>query len=391
MGILTYNSTNFGNLAILPYAPMGQAQETLEFFTDVLTAYTAENESRFMMRAIPRQTIEYTYDLRYIMSQGVFNFGYNWLRGNWAVPFWTEAQQFTGTVGQTTYELDTTLHDIRAGGMLMLYDMAGNWQVLEVSAITASTVTATASTLKGMLFAVPVRNGYIDGDITLSPSGYESSAKIAFNINDVLTGLGTTAPTQYSGLDLYTDPYLVGDGNTGATSLTRQETNSDYSVGNISHSTPWNAPRYAKQYEYDGVGVADLRYIKDFFYRRAGKMKSFISPSFESNLRKSSTGNITTAFKFFDDGYVSQLSAVRKTFAFELDDGTWLMRKVTAPTDLGGGLAQVTLDSALNVDASRIMCVSYAGTNRLDTDRLEINHLTAGHFTSSYQVLELIP
>jgi hypothetical protein len=391
MTALTYSSLNFGTLAVLPYAPSGDAQETLEFYTDVLASHTAENETRSQMRAIPRHTIQYTYDLQYLLTQGVFNVGYSWIRNNWAVPFWTEAQQFTGTVGQTVYPLDTTVHDIRAGGMMLLYSLAKSWQIVEVSAVTATTVTATASTLKGLLFAVPIRVGYIDGSISMNPTGYKSSAQLTFNINDVLTGLGTTAPAQYNGLDLYTDPYLIGDGDTGQTSISMQDNQVEFSVGNIAHSTPWKGSQYSKQYEYDGLGASDIRFIKDFFYRRAGKMKAFVAPTFESNLRKVSTGNVASVFKFYDDGYLSLLGTTRKTIAFCLDDGTWQLRQASSPMDVGSGVSQVNLDSALNVDASRIVYVSYAGTNRLDTDRLELNHKTAGYFTSSYQVLELTP
>jgi hypothetical protein len=313
------------------------------------------------------------------------------VRNNWGIPFWTEAQRVTGVAdAQTVFNVDTTVHDLRAGSPVLLYQTYCKWEVKEIQSITGSSITLTnGTTLSGVVYVIPMLVGYVVGDITTSPTGFDSQAKLTFQITNVLTGLGVTVPPQYNGYDLYTDPYLAGDSSGGSNTFTQQQNTSDYDVGDIYQVTPWIPQRYSKNYATDGSGASDIRALKEFFYRRAGKFRPFYAPTFESNLRKASTGNITTTFKFYDDDFVAALASKRNVVAFGLDDGTWQLRPYSAPTALGDGTAQITLGSALNINASRILCVSYAALNRLDTDSLSIGHKQAGYFTSNFPALEI--
>lgn len=391
MSILMYNSVTYGSFAIIPYPVDIGAKESIEFFTDTLVSYTAENEERAQMRAIPRHSIQYTYSLQYLLTMGVFNTSYSWLRNNWLIPFWTEAQRVSVTSGDSVFVADTLVHDLRIGGMLLLYSWDQKWQVLEITGVSPTTVTtSSAATFGGQIYLIPVRRGWLSGDIAFTPTGADNTAKMTFEIDDVLTGLGVTVPTQYNSYDLCTDPYEITD-SSGDTTVTMQEDQVEYDFGNIAHRTPWLNPQYAKQYKFTGTGAWDIRGIKEFFYRRAGRFRGFMAPSFESNLRKTSTGDLTTLFKFKDDGYTSQVYSRKKFLGFQLDDGSWLMRKAIGFVDLGGGESQVTLDASLGVNAGRILMASYAGLNRLDTDVLQLSHQNAGYFTTSYQVLEISP
>lgn len=388
MTTLTYNSPTYGELAIIPYPVDVGAKESILFFTDVLQSYTAENEDRGLMRAIPRQSLAYTYSLRYLLTMGVFNVAASWIRKNWAIPFWTEAQPVTSTLGQTVFAADTLVHDLRVGGMVLLYGWDQNWQVAEITAASsASVTTSVGATVAGQIFMVPVRRGFISGDLEFSPTGADSSVKFNYYIDDVLTGLGATVPDQYAGQDLYLFPYEVSD--QGSTTVSMLDNQVEFDVGNIAHRSTWKTSQYGKKYYRTGKGAADIRALKEFFYRRAGRYRPFVAPSFESNLRKASTGNVASTFKFKDDGFVELMASLRTMIAFGLDDDSWVMRNITGAVSLGGGESQITLDSPLGIDAGRILTASYVGLNRLDTDTLDISHQNGGYFTTSYQVLEL--
>ena len=52
-------TTLFGELAILPYQAEAPVKESLEFLTDVITAYDA-TEERLQLRSKPRQSFNYS-------------------------------------------------------------------------------------------------------------------------------------------------------------------------------------------------------------------------------------------------------------------------------------------------------------------------------------------
>lgn len=388
MKSLMVSTTSHGNLALLPYLVQTGSKEVLEFLTDVNASATNEVEVRDQMRAIPRQTYTYTYDLAYLKTMGVANAVSAAIRSSWAVPEWAAAQSVVVASGQTVVNVDTAIHDLRVGSLAMLYSLAGTWELVEVASLTGTSITVPATSLNGLIYVVPVRIGYISGQSKFAPTGFDSQMKLVFNIDDVLTGLTETA-SQLNGLDLYTDPYLI-DGS-GATTISQDDVQVEYGTGNIDHSTSWARSQYGYNAQRDGLGPSDLWKLKQFFYRRAGKYRPFYQPTFESNLRKASTGTVASTFKFWDDGYVALLSSVRTRLGFKLRDGSWLIRNASAAVDLGADQGQVTLSAPLNVPASQIQLVSFVGQNRLDTDRLEITHQGNGYFTTAYNVLEIAP
>lgn len=387
MDILKITIAPYGDLFIIPYAPNNSGGDALEFFTDVLNSYTNEAEVRAQMRAIPREELIYPYGFQYEKMMGTFNAVTAGIRARWAIPLWFEAQQVTVATGVAAIALDTDYHDFRAGGLAMVYTTRGTWQVLKVATAVAGVLTlATAPTVGGKAFVMPVRLGWVSGQAAFKPTGYKNSTKLTYQVDDVRTGLTDAAP-QYNGYDLYTDPYII-DG-AGAGTVTRQDDQVEFSTGNIARSTPWKASEYGKMYGYVGTTPKELYDLKCFFYRRAGKFREFISPSFESNLRKASVGAVVSTFKIVDDGYASLMHHPGKLVGFGLDDGTWQIRAVNTVAVLGAGQSQLNLATPLNVDASRIRVVSYAGRNRLDTDRLEITLEPGGYSHAGFQVLEL--
>lgn len=388
MKSLMASTVSHGSLALLPYPIQTGAKETLEFYTDINASATNETEDRSQMRAIPRQSYAYVYDLPYLQTMGVFNAVSKALRAAWAVPEWSVAQAVTVVPGQIALPVDTLVHDFRVGSLALLYSLTGLWELVEVSALTSVSITVPATTLTGLIYVIPVRVGYVSAQTQLRPSGYDGAIKLTFNIDDVLAGLTETVP-QLNGLDLYTDPYLI-DG-TGTTTISQEDEQVEYGTGNIAHATPWARSQYGANVRRDGLGAADLWAMKQFFYRRAGKFRPFYQPTFESNLRKASTGTVGSTFKFWDDGYVSLLSDVRTRLGFQLRDDSWLIRNASAAIDLGGGQGQVTLGAPLSIPASQIRLVSFVGQSRLDTDRLEISHQGNGYFTTAYNILEITP
>lgn len=389
MSNLIITSAIYGKVAFIPYPVAAGVTEVLEYLTDVSTSYTAKAEERSMMRALPRQSFECQYQASLGFMQEIYNAIYANIRGKWLIPCWFEAQDAASAVGKTVFNVDTVYNDIRANTHVLVFQSICKWQLMTVASITATTVTFTDGVLfAGPVVIIPCRIGWFSAQSDMAPNGYSNVFKGTFFVDDVLTGLTEVVP-QYNGLDLYTTPYYRGD--RGSAQVYWDEDQVEFDVGNIAHTTTWGNAQYQKQYVFDADGQQAYRGLKNYFYRRAGKWRPFYSPTFESNLQSRSTGNVGTTFKYKDEGYTDNLFAIRKTIAFGMNDGTWLIRTVSNAQHLGNNVDQFTLNTALGVKAEDIHVVSFLALNRLDTDRLEISLPSYKRFTASVNVREITP
>lgn len=384
---LIFNSELYGTVGCIPYPIADGATEALEFYTDVISSITNEAEERSQLRALPRQYFKHNLVSSFGYQQEIANALRANLRGTWLVPLWFEAQRVAVAVGQATVPVDTLLHDLRTGSHALLFKSVCDWQLVTVNGITDTTIDITESRLSGMVYVVPLRKGRVSDNASAAPTGYNNEFELQYYIEDVLSGL-TEDPAQLNGQDLYTVPYLL-EGDSASAKILWNEEQVEYVLGNISSDTTWQRARYQRGYFFDGQGPQEYRELKNYFYRRAGRFRAFYSPTFESDLQKRSTGQVTNTFQFKDEGYVAQLFPTLNRLGFELADGSWVVRTATAASNPSPGIGQVTLNAALNVPASAIRRISYVTLNRLDTDRMEITLGQNGRFTTSASVVEI--
>lgn len=386
MTALIFDSSIYGDVAAIPYPVRTNATESLEYYTDVLQSYTNEAEERAQLRALPRQFMSYRHDASFGYMQEIYNAVRANLRGKWLVPLWFELQSVVVAVDQSTFAVDTLLHDLRVNTHALIFKSLCEWQIVRITEKTDTSITTFETcTLQGRAFIVPFRVGRLTGNANASPTGYNNSFQLQYLVDDVLTGL-TETPPQYNGKDFYTKPYLT-DGK-GSVQIIQPDDQLEFNVGGINSDTNWKRTVETKEYGFDGQGIAEYRAFKNYFYRRAGRFRPFYSPSFESNLQNRSTGTVVNTFKFKNEGY-DALFANIKRIGFRLADGTWQVRSATATLDLGGGEAQISLDTPLNVAAKDIELVSFVSLNRLDTDRVELQLGQNQYFQTSASVVEI--
>jgi len=386
--IITSSVYDGESLGAIPYPILPGATEALEYYTDVLPAYTNGAEERAQLRALPRQYYKHSLATNFDQMREVHNALRANLRNRWLIPEWFQAQRVSGVVaGQTVFPVDTLIHDLRANTHALLWKGYCDWQIVDVDTITATTITlSTPAAFAGSVLIVPFRVGRVSGSAKMSPSGWDDQFDLEYYVDDVLGGL-TETPAQLNGQDYYTTPYVLDERN--STQLDWEEDQVEYVLGGIDSMTPWTRSMYTYQYNFDDSGPEAYWELKQWWYRRAGKFRPFYSPTFESDLQKRSTGTVTNTFQFQDEGYTAHLYPTLNRLGFLLKNGTWLARTVTAASNIGGGLGQVTLNAALNVAARDIERVSFILFNRLNTDRLELNLQAHGRFTTNASVLEI--
>lgn len=378
----------FGELAVLPYQAEAPVKESLEFLTDVIEAYDA-TEERLQMRSKPRQSFNYSIPLQAWRTAAAFNTEYGAIRKDWAVPIWTEAQ-YVGTVGAGLLEVlcNTSLYDLRPQSLAMLYNVCGDFQVIEIDEVFSDHITLLADTeYVAGAWLMPVRKGWIQGNVDKPTSGHNGKSSLTFVIDDNPT-ITPAVPAQYLGDDIYYDVPLLSSGSLSA-SLSQQQDITDMSLGPVARRTNWNRPQYGKPWRTLLTTPQEIRSYREFLYRRAGKFRRFWFPTFENNMRIANTGNITTTLIIQSDSFIDYAS-LRTHIVIEAG-GVWYPRAVSNPVQVSATQVQLTLSSALNIQAQRITRTSYLGLHRFDADRIELNWQGGGVVESNVQVLELSP
>lgn len=378
----------YGELALLPYQPEVPVKETLEFLTDVITAYDA-SEKRSALRNKARQTFSYTTPIQAWRSAVTFNTEYGAIRKDWAIPIWTESQSVGNVSAGLNYiTCNTTLYDLRNSSLAMLFNSCGVCQILEITTVDSDKINlSTNTTLINNAWLIPVRKGFVDGDIQKPTNGANSKTTINFVIDDNPI-LSPSDPTQYLSDDIYYDLPLLNGGSLD-TSLTQQQDINDWSLGPIARRTNWNKPQFGKPYRSILEGASAIRDYKNFLFRRAGRYRSFWFPTFENNLRLTSTGAITNLISFQSDSFIDYAS-LRTHIAIEAN-GVWYPRALSGITQATPDTVQATLSSAININANTITRISYLGLHRFDADRIELTWLGNNVVEANVQILELSP
>ena len=380
----------YGDASILPYPAEVPIKETLEFLTDVIQAYDA-SEQRIALRSFARQSFSYTIPLNPNTFAEAFNTQYGAIRSNlWVIPIWSESQ-YVGNVGNDTLEIEcvTEYYSFTLNSLAMLINACGEYQVLQVEEVESDRIVLSEPTdgFIGNAYLMPVRRGWIQGDVEMPTSGYRSKQSLTYVIDDS-PFLVPDAPTQYLSNDIYYNvPYLT-NGSLEARLSQHQEI-VDMQLGVVTRLTYWTRPQYGKPWRFIMTTPQEVFAFREFFYRRAGKYRQFWFPTFDSNMRITSTGNITTTLVVKIDSFIDYASA-RTHIAIEAN-GTWYPRAISGVTPLDSERMQFTLSSTLGgIPASSIARVSFLGLHRLDTDRAELIH-KSGVVEANLQVLELSP
>lgn len=376
-----------------PYQAQTPWSEILEWKTNVLISNNG-SEQRIRVRNAPRQSFSAVYPIQNSEIARSVNIVYSWLARRWAVPVWSETQVIASiSIGATVITCDTVNYDIRAGSLIGIWKTATQNEILEIASLTSTTITLTTTVQFAYIDALlyPVRIGRVTNNgVARNSNGYNASLELTYDIFDNKT-LPVSAPTQYLGYDLYTDETVLDSSNQVDDSFVTRSEIIDFGLGLVEQYSPWQYNRIARTYRVVKQGPEEIWAMKLWLHRRAGKLRPFWLPTFENNFRLNHTGLVNNTIRVWADEYRT-LGSAHNHIIFKLKDGSWVPRQVTGTSIVDG----VTLDVAfngtvLNIDVSEIMVVSFLSLKRLDTDRIEIEHI--GNNTASYafRIIEILP
>lgn len=359
---------------LFPLWPRPGVTETLEWLTYVMVSEDG-TEERTEKRTAPRQAFSYRYFVPLDQQTRIKNMIYGARDLQWYVPIWPQVQNIGAVAAAaTSLTCETRWSEFRAGGYALLWQSNDLYQLVEVDSVANDTTlnldTATVEFTDAWL--MPVRLGYLIGDPSRQFNGRTSIVDMAFSIDD-LAELTVGAPTQFLSTDVYTDPGLLDGGETTEKIGMRVDV-FDEGLGRVDYLFPWDYKRPQRVHRMMAENAEEAWAIRQFLHRRRGRSVAFYQPSFELDFRIVTTGNVTTSIIVRDDNF-NGYSPERRHIAIETATG-WQLRTVTTVSDLLDGTLQLIWSGSLGgISARTIKRICFMGLRRLDTDRVEINHI----------------
>lgn len=369
-----------------PRAPMG---ETLEWLTDVIISDNG-TEDRAQLRVTPRQSVSMTSTIPFADQPRVKNILWQNRAGQWLVPFWPHVQE-VGAIpaGEWTLTLPTEYVDFRDYSLALIWQSPTQFQIVGIDRITDDTTIVLTQPTEAFTAALvmPIRRGFSPGDPSRRFNGRRSTVQMTF-VMEENRQLTVGAPAQYLGSDIYYDVGLLEGGGLDET-LTSEFDLHDEALGRVSYGTEWLHPRPRRPFRRLVDTLEEAWGLREWFHRRAGRLRPFWHPSFEADLIPVSTGALTTTLLVRSDEYLRS-AADRDHIAVQTAAG-WLPRAITNATQIDPATVQLTLSSSLAINASAILRVSWLGLWRIDADRVEFNWGAARICQIGVPVLELDP
>lgn len=382
-----------GDLAFLPLQPNAPVTETLDWVSDLMQSQNG-TEDVLQLQAAARQGFQYTFPETMLQRAMGFNVQYQTLAKLWGIPVWTEAVNVGAlSNASSSIAVDTTTADYRASSLVYVWQDDSHYQVLDIDTLDDTTLNLLSGQTTNAYtnaWVMPMRVGQIVGAVNRKDSGGDVVTQIVFRCNDNVALDAGDSPTQFNSDDLYTDNPLMGDDGVTFAVNTRIDV-LDYGLGPVAQRTPWLYNRVDYQRSVMCVSPSEVRTFKQWLARRTGKVKRFWEPSFVNDLRKQSTGALTTSILVARDALIDWTALPRNHVAVELDDGSWLVRTITSITSISGTQVQINVDSSLAVSASRVRRISWLGLKRLDTDHFELQWIGNGVMQCAMAVTEIAP
>lgn len=379
----------FGDVTLLPIPSQVPLKEKLSWLTDLIP-FNEGSEETHQVRNLPRRR----YDYRLPTSQEEYARAFNVLYGArtdlWAIPMWTEAQLLgVVTAGESTLTAVTAGYDFRDDSLALLWASPRDWQVVEIDSAGSGSLSLYGTTNSfSNAWLLPVRRGYLVGDVSRLGNGYNGHVSVSYEIED-LAELSADEPEQFLGDDIYFDEWLFS--GSGVTDKFVQQVNYiDEQLGVVSYRSPWAHARISRPIEKVLSGPEDVNSFREFLYRRAGRYRRFWQPSFDNDLRVTSTGTVTDVLRIEEDERTNY-AADRTHIAVQDSSGTWYARTVTGSAPAATDQLDLTLDAPINVAAGNIVRVSYLGLKRLESDAVDLNWVGGGVALCQIRVLEVEP
>jgi len=377
-------------LVIMPFKPMNNMQERIEWLTDIIQSF--DGEQRLALRMAGRQEFEYRYYLNEQDFSKIKSIAYQWGFRIFAIPVWHEETKNIGTVSLNATEIlfDTSYADYRSDSLIAVIGQDNDIEAVEIDQVLSDRVTLKLPFPRTMsnVTVAPMRfarslNG-IDFD-RQAPNHTFSSTTFTVTDNVDLSASGSF--TQYKSLDVLHNCIVlitpvtermiravdVFDNGSGQIDVDVQN---DY----ISRTFTMTFVSYNKQ---------ELWQNRQFLHRMKGKRGTFWRPTFNKDMILVSTiGPSSTSITIEPIGY--PLYYTNTDIMIEMKSGTRYYNEITSGASVGNTeVLQLASVFGVTIQPADVKRISFMHKVRLDSDSVDILHLDNGICHTAIQVREV--
>jgi hypothetical protein len=370
-------------VVVFGFAPnwAGGITERLAWLTDVLESYDG-TEQRVRLRAVPRRSFEYQLDLADHEVRILETLLHGWAGRVFAVPVWTDrtvliAPLAMGALSVTVTNAENA--DYRTGGLLALWRDNQHHEVMEISSISANTLTLKQALTRAWPAGTkvfPARFARLDGDLTVArPTDALANTRLRFLLEDASNVTAVDAATVYRNYRvLEWSPNRIDDIDT---TWRRKLDTLDYGTGLVTNDDLAGQPILLQKLLFYFENRSAIAGFRSWLHARMGRAVPFWLPTFGTDIIV--TRNIATADQSVtvqNMGYARYIAspALRRDIVIRTVGGQVYRRRITGATELSDDEEILTLDNALGISLSavKILRVSFLNLVRLESDAIEL-------------------
>lgn len=377
-------------VVVWPFVPQTRFRESLEWLTDVLRAYSAEQ--RLALRLAPRQSLQHDYQLTPYQYSRAKAIATQWAHRVYGAPVWAEATRLGDVlVGVTSLSFDTSNADYRPDDIVLVWENDEKFVAAETTTVSSDSIG----------LKLPLDRSYANAYVmpmrfarTLNGTEFRRDAhdvvlaRMNFLVtNNVDLGGSIDLPT-HRGVEVMTDRSVVLSDMSER--ILRAVDVFDNGSGPIAVDQVRAYPERTETLSMDALDRAATWRMRRWLHSRRGKQRSFWLPSWNPDLiileDVGSTGSSITVRPI---GYPLYYGIT--DIMVELVSGARLFARVLSGSTDPDGNEVLALSSAFGTafETSEIAFCCFMKHVRLDADRADIQHSYAGRASTSVAVTEV--
>lgn len=377
-------------VVVWPFIPQTKFREGLEWRTDVMRAYSAEQ--RLALREAPRQSLMYEHQLDRRQLAQAQAMAFQWAHRVFGVPVWGELTRLGALAAPTQrLEFDTSGADYRSADILLVWQDDENYLAAETLTVDASGVDLKVPLGRAFenAYVMPLRYGRTPGGLSFSRRpDHVSLCRADFLVtNNVDLGADVGLP-QYRGRDVLMDRSVTLDDLAERT--LRPVDEFDNGSGPISVDPQRSIPDVTATIGLDALTRQDAWRMRRWLHARRGRQRTFWLPTWNADLVVlEDVDEAATSLVVRPIGYPLYYGVT--DIMLVLNDGTALYNRVlSGATDTSGNEVLSLADGfGRSFAASDVELACLMRHVRLDSDNAQLTHGYAGRCSCSLPVIEV--
>lgn len=362
----------------------GGIMETLAWLTEIEQAWTGQQD-RTPCRQAPRRDWEFAVVFAGTERQLAETMLFGWRARNWALPVWPDQSVLATALaaGSMTIPVGTAGLDFAVGETALLRLAFDQYELVEVSDIAADSITLSLPTAQdwpaGTLI-YPCRVARLTDTPNLTrKSSNVLTTTLRFEAKEECDWPAVAPSSTYLGFPVLED--RIEESDDPAASYDRLLDITDNSTGIPVDDDRTGLGWLKQSHAWLLYGRSARAAHRSLLYWLQGRAAALWVPSWSDDLTLAAlVPSNVTVLNVAACGVSLYLAgqASRKHIRIELYDGTVFYRAAFAAADVGGGIEQLQIDTALgqNVDPSQVRQISWLALATLASDSVQIQHDT---------------